>query len=103
VAQRARFPAIDITQSVSRLSSAIVPEGERELIADALRLIAQYESSRDLIEVGAYKAGTNAQLDRALKVVPEIEKFMAQKPEEHESRAAAMQRLRKILGPERMI
>ncbi|HWK51905.1 MAG TPA: FliI/YscN family ATPase, partial [Steroidobacter sp.] len=101
VAQRARFPAIDVTQSVSRLSSAIVPAGERDMIADALRLIAQYESSRDLIEVGAYKGGTNAHLDRALKVVPEIEKFMAQKPEEREARAAAMQRLRKLLGTER--
>jgi flagellum-specific ATP synthase len=101
VAQRARFPAIDITQSVSRLSSAIVPPAERDLIADALRLIAQYESSRDLIEVGAYKGGTNANLDRALKVVPELEKFMAQKPEEKETRDAAMQRLRKILGSER--
>lgn len=101
VAQRARFPAIDITQSVSRLSSAIVPPAERDLIADALRLIAQYESSRDLIEVGAYKGGTNANLDRALKIVPELEKFLAQKPEEKESRAAAMQRLRKIVSGER--
>ena len=101
VAQRARFPAIDITQSVSRLSSAIVPTAEREMIADALSLIAQYESSRDLIEVGAYKGGTNANLDRALKIVPELEKFLAQKPEEKETRAAAMQRLRRILAGER--
>lgn len=101
VAQRARFPAIDITQSVSRLSSAIVPAAEREMIADALSLIAQYESSRDLIEVGAYKGGTNANLDRALKIVPELEKFLAQKPEEKETRAGAMQRLRKILAGER--
>lgn len=101
VAQRARFPAIDITQSVSRLSSAIVPAAEKDMIADALSLIAQYESSRDLIEVGAYKGGTNANLDRALKIVPELEKFLAQKPEEKDTRAAAMQRLRKILNGER--
>lgn len=101
VAQRARFPAIDITQSVSRLSSSIVSAAEQELIAEALRLIAQYESSRDLIEVGAYKAGTNVSVDRAIKLVPELEKFMAQKPQERESRASAMQRLRKLLSVER--
>lgn len=101
VARRARFPAIDITQSVSRLSSAIVPTAQKELISEALSLIAQYESSRDLIEVGAYKSGTNANLDRALKLVPELEKFLAQKPEEKDTRAAAMQRLHKILHGER--
>lgn len=101
VAQRARFPAIDITQSVSRLASSIVTSAEQELITDAVRLLAQYESSRDLIEVGAYKAGTNTQVDRAIKLVPELEKFLAQKPDEVEPRAEAMQRLRKILGGER--
>jgi flagellum-specific ATP synthase len=98
VAQRARFPAIDLTQSISRLTSAIVSEPQRQLIAEAVKLVAQYESSRDLVEVGAYKAGTNAVLDRAIKVVPEIEKLMAQRPDEVESRAAAMERLRKVIG-----
>lgn len=98
VAQRARFPAIDITQSISRLTSAIVSESERLLIAEAVRLIAQYESSRDLIEVGAYRAGTNAAVDRAIKLVPELEKFMAQRPDEVETRAAAMERLRLLLA-----
>jgi flagellum-specific ATP synthase len=98
VAQRARFPAIDITQSISRLTSAIVSEAERQLIAEAIKLLAQYEASRDLIEVGAYRQGTNAAVDRAIKIVPELEKFMAQRPDETQSRAAAMERLRAIVG-----
>lgn len=98
VAQRARFPAIDLTQSISRLTTAIVSEPERQLIAEAVKLVAQYESSRDLIEVGAYRQGTNATVDRAIKLLPEIEKLMAQRPDESESRAAAMERLRTILS-----
>ena len=98
VAHRARFPAIDVTQSISRLTSAIVSEAERHLITEAVKLVAQYEASRDLIEVGAYKAGTNAAVDRAIKLVPELEKLMAQRPDEVESRAAAMERLRTILS-----
>ena len=98
VAQRARFPAIDIPQSISRLTSAIVSEAERKLIASVVQVIALYESSRDLIEVGAYRAGTTPAVDRAIKLVPELEKFMAQAPDEIESRAAAMERLRRIMS-----
>jgi flagellum-specific ATP synthase len=98
VAHRARFPAVDITQSISRLATAIVTEAERNLIAEAVKLIAQFEASRDLIEVGAYRAGTNATVDRAIKLMPEIDKLLAQRPEEVETRAAAMQRLRAIMG-----
>lgn len=98
VAQRARFPAIDITQSISRLTTAIVSEAERKLITSAVQVIAQYESSRDLIEVGAYRAGTSAAVDRAIKLVPELEKFIAQAPDEVEPRAAAMERLQRIMS-----
>jgi len=98
VAQRARFPAIDIPQSISRLTSAIVSEAERKLIASVVQVIALYESSRDLIEVGAYRAGTTPAVDRAIKLVPELEKFMAQAHDEIESRAAAMERLRRIMS-----
>ena len=97
IAHRGRYPAIDATQSISRLASAVVPEAEGRLVADAIKLLAVYESSRDLIEVGAYRAGTDATVDRAIKLVPEIERFMAQKPDEVEVRAAAIERLRKLL------
>jgi flagellum-specific ATP synthase len=97
VAHRARFPAIDITQSVSRLTTAIVSSEERELIADAVKALALYEASRDLVEVGAYKPGSTPALDRAIRLVPELEKFMAQRPEEVETRSAAMSRLRTLM------
>ncbi|HEU4652733.1 MAG TPA: FliI/YscN family ATPase [Steroidobacteraceae bacterium] len=98
VAQRARFPAIDLTQSISRLTSAIVSEADRKLIDEVVRVVAQYETSRDLIEVGAYREGTNPLVDRAIKLIPEIEKFMAQRPDEIESREAALHRLSGILS-----
>ena len=93
IAQRARFPAIDLTQSISRLTHAIISKQERALVEDVVRTIAHYESSRDLIEVGAYRAGTNALTDRAIELMPQLERFVTQPPEEVESRAAAMKRL----------
>jgi flagellum-specific ATP synthase len=97
IAQRARFPAIDITQSISRLTTAIVPTAEAQLIQDAVRTLAQYEASRDLIDVGAYRSGSNASLDRAIKLTPQLERFIAQRPDEAEARSAAMQRLQRTL------
>ncbi|HEY4211207.1 MAG TPA: FliI/YscN family ATPase [Steroidobacteraceae bacterium] len=97
IAQRGRYPAVDVMQSISRLTSAIVSDPERQLIADAIKVLALYESSRDLIEVGAYKSGTNAGVDRAIRLVPELELFLAQRPEEFESRAAGVTRLRSLL------
>lgn len=98
VAHRARFPAVDLTQSISRLALSIVGEADRQLLTDAVKTLALFEASRDLIEVGAYRQGTNAALDRAIKLVPELEKFLAQRPDEIESRGDAMRRLAAILG-----
>jgi flagellar biosynthesis/type III secretory pathway ATPase len=98
IANRSRYPAIDVTQSVSRLTPSDVGTQELALIAEAKKLLSLYESSRDLIEVGAYRSGTNAGLDRAVKLYPELEAFLAQRPEEVESRAAAMLRLKKLLN-----
>lgn len=98
IAQRGRYPAIDVTQSVSRLAAAIVPDAERRVANDAVQTLALYETSRDLIEVGAYRAGSNAAVDRAVKLVPELERFLAQQPDEVESRAAAVERLRAVMA-----
>ena len=59
--------------------------------------MATYESSRDLIEVGAYRAGTTPSVDRAIALVPALEQFLAQRPDETESRAAATARLESLL------
>jgi flagellum-specific ATP synthase len=97
IAHRSRFPAIDIPQSISRLASSVVSEDEQKIATEVVKLLAQYESSRDLIEVGAYQAGTNAVVDRAIKIIPDLERFLAQKPDEVEPRQKAMQRLRAIV------
>jgi flagellum-specific ATP synthase len=98
IAQRSRFPAIDITQSISRLASSVVSPDDQKIMSEVVKSIAQYESSRDLIEVGAYLAGTNPAVDRAIKLMPEFERFLAQRPDEAEARSSAMARLKQILA-----
>ena len=103
IAQRGRFPAIDITRSVSRLATEVSAKQESSSAKDALELLALFESSRDLIEVGAYRAGSNKALDRAVRLVPLLEKLLAQAPAEIDRREHAFSQLRLILeskGPE---
>jgi flagellum-specific ATP synthase len=99
IAQRGRFPAIDITRSVSRLASEVASAQEYRSAQDALELLALFESSRDLIEVGAYRAGSNKALDRAVRLVPLLEKLLAQAPDEFERRGNAVTQLRQLLEP----
>jgi flagellum-specific ATP synthase len=100
IAHRGRYPAIDITRSISRLASSLISEKERAVVADAIKVLATYESSRDLIEVGAYRAGTTPAVDRAILLVPALEQFLAQRPDETDSRATACARLESLLAAE---
>lgn len=98
VAHRGRYPAIDLTRSISRLAMNVVPAGERKWILGASQALAQYESSRDLIELGAYKAGTNAALDQAIRIAPEVERYFTQPPDQTSTRHASMAELSRVLS-----
>jgi flagellum-specific ATP synthase len=100
IAHRGRYPAIDVTRSISRLATALITEQERGVVTDAIKLLATYETSRDLIEVGAYRAGTTPSVDRAIQLIPALESFLGQRPDETETRASACQRLEGLLAAE---
>jgi flagellum-specific ATP synthase len=100
IAHRGRYPAIDVTRSISRLATALISEKERAVVTDAVKVMATYESSRDLIEVGAYRAGTTPAVDRAILLMPALEQFLAQRPDESEARAVACKRLESLLAAE---
>lgn len=75
IAERGRFPAIDIRRSVSRaLPQAASPE-ENALIEDARSIIAKYESAEALIQTGLYTPGADADLDRAVGIWPTLDAF----------------------------
>lgn len=78
LAQAGHFPAIDVLQSLSRLMDDLAtPEHvahSRELRAD----LAAYRAGRDLIDIGAYQAGANPALDRAVMRMPVIEAYLRQ-------------------------
>jgi flagellum-specific ATP synthase len=98
IAESGRYPAVDVEASVSRVMSAIVSREQREL-AQAFRQIgACYERHRDLISVGAYRRGTDKEVDRAIVLFPAMERFLAQAPEESVDFRQSMDALRQLLA-----
>lgn len=78
LAERNHYPAIDVLASVSRVMPAIV-DAEHLRQAAALRAaLAEYDGARDLIEVGAYAPGSSPAIDAAIRLRPEIERFLRQ-------------------------
>lgn len=78
LAQRGQFPAIDALQSVSRLMPQLATNSERQLATDTLRAMALLERNRQMVEMGAYEAGTHAELDAALRLQPALLKWLKQ-------------------------
>jgi FliI/YscN family ATPase len=72
------YPAIDILQSVSRLTSQIAAPDQRDAAQKIREALAQYQRSEDLINLGAYVAGSNQKLDTALRARPRILDFLRQ-------------------------
>lgn len=82
VAARNHYPAIDILSSVSRLMNDIVTPEHKAAAGKLRRLLSVYESNRDLVSIGAYKKGTNPELDDALERIDRIYGFLQQKTDE---------------------
>src|SRR5262249_42151577 len=93
IAARGRYPAVDVTGSLSRVMRAIVAP-EHDAAARRLRaLLAAYEAKRDLVTLGAYAAGTDKVLDEAILRMPRIESFMRQAPGETSELVSTTERL----------
>lgn len=82
IAERGRYPAIDVLKSVSRMMPGCASPDERELIGRARRSMAAYADMEELIRLGAYSPGSNPEVDAAIAVHPALDAFLSQGPEE---------------------
>lgn len=78
LAAQGHFPAIDISNSVSRVMNDIVSREHNELARQIKTLIACWEENLDFIQLGTYQEGVNPLLDQAIKIMPLIRKFIRQ-------------------------
>jgi flagellum-specific ATP synthase len=82
LAVRGHCPPISVLDSVSRLISSVASPAHLQKAQALRRLLAAYSASEDLVRIGAYQKGSDPTLDKALNLIPELDQFLMQKPEE---------------------
>jgi flagellum-specific ATP synthase len=100
LAEGGHFPAVDVLSSISRVMNDIVEPAHRELARQAREALSAYREAADLIEVGAYVAGSNPRVDRALRCLGALQAFLRQEPSERTPLPEMLVALKRALGAE---
>jgi flagellum-specific ATP synthase len=82
IAERGRYPAINVLKSVSRVMPSCNTQEEQAIVMRARGPLATYEDMAELVRLGAYKAGSSADVDNAIRLQPALEAFLSQKKDE---------------------
>jgi flagellum-specific ATP synthase len=98
IAERGRFPAINVLKSISRTMPACQTPPEREITRGARQALAAYANMEELIRIGAYRAGSDPATDRAIQLNPDLEAFLRQDRDDATPLAESFARLGEVLG-----
>jgi flagellum-specific ATP synthase len=98
LATSGHYPSIDVLESLSRVVPAITTREQRADATTLRRLLAAYRDIRELVEIGAYAAGSSPDADRALTLMPHIDAFLRQEVDEPTEAAATWVRLHELVG-----
>jgi flagellum-specific ATP synthase len=98
LAQQNHYPAIDILQSVSRLTRDLCNAGQLDVAGKARELLSVYRKNADLISLGAYVAGSSPVIDAAVRLREPLDAFLRQKVEAGFSPVAAWEALQSALA-----
>ena len=97
LAHRGHYPAIDVLQSVSRLTQQLSSDAEKKLINQVIAAMSTYAKNKDLIELGAYHPGNNERLDHAVSRIDALQQVLTQTMNDALPTAAIYQRLSEIM------
>jgi flagellum-specific ATP synthase len=98
IAERGRYPAINVLKSVSRTMPRAADPAYLPEITRARQVMATYADMEELIRLGAYRPGTSAEVDEAIRLHGPLEAFLAQGKEEATSLAEGYRRLAEIVA-----
>ncbi len=98
IAERGRYPAINILRSVSRTMPRSCDPAYLPVVQRARRILATHADMEELIRLGAYRAGASAEVDEAVALMPQLEAFLGQRKEESTSIPDGYRRLAEIVG-----
>lgn len=82
IAHKNHYPAIDVLQSISRCMSQITERTQKDLAGKLKNVMATYSEAEDLINIGAYKSGTNKSIDFAISKIDKVNEFLVQRTDE---------------------
>ncbi len=97
LAAMGQYPAIDISDSISRLANRMLSNDQRNLVTRYRRLLATYEDNRDLVSVGAYREGADPELDEAIRRRAVMREFLMQDLDEQVTLAQAFNQLATVM------
>ncbi len=98
LADQAHYPAIDLNGSISRVMQALVSSDELKQSNKLRRLWSLYQQNADLVQVGAYEAGSNPELDEAIRLREQIVNFLRQDMDKGEDYAVTRAQLQHMLS-----
>lgn len=98
LADAAHYPAIDLNGSISRLMQSLLSPDDLKVANRFRRLWSLYQQNVDLIQVGAYEAGSNPDLDEAIRLRPAMEHFLRQDMHLGEDESSARQGLLRVIS-----
>ncbi len=98
IAERGRFPAINVLKSISRTMPGCQHPHEREVVKGARQALSAYANMEELIRIGAYRAGADPLIDRAIELNPALEAFLSQDPHDATGLEESFAGLAMILG-----
>jgi len=98
LAMQNHYPAIDVLKSVSRVMDDITDKSHRELSNGFKKVLAMHRKNEDLINIGAYTAGSSSEIDEAIEKNPAINQYLMQEVNERATLAESRQGLESIFG-----
>lgn len=100
IADRGRFPAINVLKSVSRAMPKVLSDEQNNILRRACKVISAYEDMAELIRLGAYRKGSDPEVDEAIALYPQLEEFLTQNKDDSDNIEDSFKRLAGILGME---
>jgi len=98
IAEAGRYPAIDVLRSLSRTAASCLDEAQTATIRRARAMLSLHAEMVDMVRLGAYRPGTDAAVDEALRLTSAIEDMLRQSPGDQSGFADSFQRLNQALG-----
>jgi len=96
LANRGHYPAIDVLGSISRVMADVTDAEHQKAVREIIRLMAVYRDIQDLVNIGAYAAGTNAEYDLAIGARNGISQFLCQSIDERANLAETIQKVKSL-------